>query len=315
MISIKKYTDDQKIVWNKFNKESKNYLFMFDRNYMDYHKDRFKDHSLMFFDDDKLIAILPMSEHDQNLISHGGLTYGGFISSTKMKQHTMNECFDELMDYANKNNFKKICYKCIPHIYHSQSAEEDRFALYANGAKLAIVDVSTYVNLDNPLKMPKGRKAQISRARREGVIVEELMELEDFQKFIALENEVLRERHDTKAVHTGEELKLLYDRFPNNIHLFGAKKDGKLIAGTVVYEYDHVVHTQYMAANDEARTIGALDLAVATVIEKYRDNKKWLDFGISTEHGKIYLNKGLCAQKEGFGGRTGTYEIWELAVS
>ena len=111
MISIKKYTDDQKIVWNKFNKESKNYLFMFDRNYMDYHKDRFKDHSLMFFDDDKLIAILPMSEHDQNLISHGGLTYGGFISSTKMKQHTMNECFDELMDYANKNNFKKICYK------------------------------------------------------------------------------------------------------------------------------------------------------------------------------------------------------------
>ena len=67
-----------------------------------------------------------------------------------------------------------------------------------------------------------------------------------------------------------------------------------------------------MAANDEARLIGALDFAVATVIEKYKASKKWLDFGISTEHGKIYLNEGLCSQKEGFGGRTDVYEIWEL---
>ena len=94
--------------------------------------------------------------------------------------------------------------------------------------------------------------------------------------------------------------------------MFASIKDNKLIAGTVVYEYDHVVHTQYMAANDEARQIGALDLAISTVINKYRETKKWLDFGISTEHGKIYLNEGLCAQKEGFGGRTGVYEIWEL---
>lgn len=75
-------------------------------------------------------------------------------------------------------------------------------------------------------------------------------------------------------------------------------KDDKMIAGTVVYEYDHVIHTQYMAANDEARQIGALDLAVSTVINKYKETKKWLDFGISTEHGRIYLNKGLCAQKK-----------------
>lgn len=162
--------------------------------------------------------------------------------------------------------------------------------------------------------MPKGRKAQISRAKREGVMIEELSELSDFQKFIALENEVLLERHGTCAVHTGAELKLLHDRLPENIHLFAAKKENNMIAGTVVYEYDQVVHTQYMAANDEARTVGALDLTVNTVIEKYKNNKKWLDFGISTEHGKIYLNEGLCSQKEGFGGRTGVYEIWELFV-
>ena len=314
MITIIRYTDEKADLWNQFNRQSKNYLFMFDRNYMDYHRDRFKDHSLLFYDDDKLIAILPLSEHDEMLISHGGLTYGGFITDSKMKQHTMLDCFQELIKYAHENGFKSIRYKCIPHIYHQQPAEEDRFALFANGARLDTVDVSTYVNLANPLKMPKGRKAQISRARREGVVIEELTSLDDFESFIALENEVLTERHDVHAVHTGEELKLLHDRLPDNIHLFAALKDDNIIAGTVVYEYDQVVHTQYMAANDEARVIGALDLAVATVIEKYKDSKKWLDFGISTEHGKIYLNEGLCSQKEGFGGRTGVYEIWELNV-
>lgn len=314
MIEIQRYSDNKKDIWNQFNKQSKNYLFMFDRNYMDYHQDRFLDHSLLFYDDEKLIALLPMSEHGDVLISHGGLTYGGFITNEKMKQHTMNDCFHELIEYCKRLGLKSIRYKCIPHIYHNQPAEEDKFALFANSAKLETVDVSTYVNLSNPLKMPKGRKAQISRAKRENVIIEELTCLEDFNNFIDLENEVLSERHDTHAAHTGSELKMLYDRFPENIHLFGAKKDGELIAGTVIYEYDSVIHTQYMAANDEARAIGALDLAVATVIEKYKENKKWLDFGISTEHGKIYLNEGLCSQKEGFGGRTGIYEIWELNV-
>ncbi len=314
MITVVRYTDDMVDIWNQFNKQSKNYLFMFDRKYMDYHRDRFKDHSLLFYDEDKLIAILPLSEHGNLLISHGGLTYGGFITDTKMKQHTMMDCFEALIGYAGEHNFTSIRYKCIPHIYHQQPAEEDRFALFANGAKLDTVDVSTYINLASPLKMPKGRKAQISRAKREGVVIEELTSLDDFESFIALENEVLTERHDVHAVHTGEELKLLHDRLPDNIHLFAALKGDNIIAGTVVYEYDQVVHTQYMAANDEARVIGALDLAVATVIDKYKDSKKWLDFGISTEHGKIYLNEGLCSQKEGFGGRTGVYEIWELNI-
>lgn len=314
MIKIQKYNVNNKTVWDEFNHHSKNSLFMFDRDYMDYHKDRFVDHSLMFFEDEQLIALLPMNEKNHTLVSHGGLTYGGFISDSKMKQHIMDDCFTALLEYAQEKGFTKIRYKTIPHIYHEQAAEEDRYALFINGAKLISVDASTYLNLKNPLKMPKGRKAQISRARREDVQIKELETLQEYQDFIELENEVLSTRHHTTAVHTGDELKLLHDNFPDNIHLFGALKDEKLIAGTVIYEYNHVVHTQYMAANDEARRIGALDLAIYSVIEKYRDRKNWLDFGISTEHDRVYLNEGLIAQKEGFGGRTGVYETWEMVL-
>lgn len=314
MITVKRYQEDDMTIWNKFNEVSKIPLFMFDRRYMDYHKDRFIDHSLMFFEENKLVAIFPASENENQLVSHGGLTYGGIISDAKMKQHTMNECFEALINYAKNINFKEIYYKIIPHIYHEQPAEEDRYSLFINQAKLVRVEASTVVNLKEPLKMPKGRKAQISRARREGVVIEELSTLNDFEKFINLENEVLSERHETTAVHTGAELKMLKDRFPNNIHLFAAMYKGNLIAGTVVYEYAKVVHTQYMAANDIARQIGALDLAIDTVKEKYKENKFWLDFGISTENSGKLLNTGLISQKEGFGGRTNIYQMWKLEV-
>lgn len=286
---------------------------MFDRNYMEYHSNRFIDHSLMFYDeDDRLIALLPMNENENKLISHGGLTYGGFITNERMKQHIMNECFDELLKYGKENGYKEIKYKTIPYIFFDQPAEEDRFSLYEHKAKLEIVDASTYVNLKNPLKMPKGRKAQIVRAKREGVKIEICTDMESYINFINLENKVLAERHETKAVHTAEELKMLHDRFPENIGLFVAIKEEKMIAGAVIFEYKNVIHTQYMAANEEARKIGGLDLVIATIIEKYKQEKMWLDFGISTEHGRIYLNEGLISQKEGFGGRTGVYETWKI---
>lgn len=315
MISVKRYSDNDKELWNRFNKSSKMPMFMFDRNYMDYHRDRFKDSSFLIFNDEDIIALFPACEIENVLFSHGGLTFGGLITDTKMKQHTMNDCFDAIISTSKELGYQKLIYKAIPHFYHNQPAEEDRYSLYANGGKLVTIDASTVISLNNPIKMPKGRKAQISRAKREGVAVEVLTELKDYEEFIELENLVLQTRHNTRAVHTARELKMLHDSFPNNIHLFGAKKNGEIIAGTVVYEYDNIIHTQYMAANEEARIIGALDLAVASVIERYSGNKEWIDFGISTEHGRVFLNEGLIAQKEGFGGRTGIYEIWELQFS
>ena len=76
--------------WNSFIKSSKNGTFMLDRNYMDYHSDRFVDNSLMFYDEDgSLTAVMPASLHENELRSHGGLTYGGIISGRKMTVQKM----------------------------------------------------------------------------------------------------------------------------------------------------------------------------------------------------------------------------------
>ena len=306
---IKKYTESDFEIWNTFVSNSKNGIFMFNRNFMEYHKDRFKDNSLLFYDDDKLMAIFPASIKEGILSSHGGLTYGGFITSNNMKQHHMNDCFSALKEYASQNGIKEIIYKHIPHIYHKQPAEEDLYSLFLSNAQVLKVEASTVVDLKMPLKMQEIRKRQIKKAIKSGV---QVIECNDFESFIDLENEVLLERHGTKAVHTAAELRLLKEKFPERIKLYGAYYQNKIIAGTVLFIYDNAIHTQYLAANDIARDIGALDFTISTVIETYKDSKKWLDFGISTEDGGHYLNEGLISQKEGFGGRTNIYQTWKI---
>lgn len=311
MIDIIQYSSDKKEEWNAFIKNSKNGIFMFDRNYMDYHSDRFVDNSLMFFDNDNLIAVLPMNIKDKVLYSHQGLTYGGFITDEKMKQHKMLECFDVLKQYMQINNIEKLIYKIIPHIYHKTSAEEDLYALFKNDAKLLKLEPSTTIYLKNPCKMPKGRKAQISRAKREGVVIQES---KDFKTFIDLENKILAEYHDTKAVHTAEELELLHSKFSEQIRLYTASLNDEMIAGTLIFEYENAVHTQYMASNKISREIGGLDLLIKTLIDKYQNTKMYFDFGISTENNGQILNEGLISQKEGFGGRTVVYQLWEIKI-
>lgn len=311
MITIEPYTDNKIEEWNCFVENSKNGIFMFNRNFMEYHKDRFKDFSMMFYDDEDLVAVMPASIHDNEVRSHGGLTYGGMITNDKMKQHKMNDCFEALIDYLKENNVKGLIYKTMPIFYHNIFAQEDLYPLWRRGAKIVRRGISTTVDLDNQLKMPKGRKAQISRAKREGVVIEES---KDFDKFIELENEVLSKHHGTTAVHTGKELELLNSRFPNGVKLYVAKKDNELIAGTVLFVYKNVVHTQYMASSEVGREIGGLDLLISTLINEYKGSKKYFDFGISTEQNDEVFNQGLCAQKEGFGGRTTAYDIYELEI-
>ncbi len=91
--------------------------------------------------------------------------------------------------------------------------------------------------------------------------------------------------------------------------------EDRFVAGTLVFCYENAIHTQYIASDEVARKIGALDLIINTVIEEYCGKKKWLDFGISTENGGKYLNEGLISQKESFGGRTNIYELWQLNLN
>ena len=311
MLVVKKYNPENKLSWNEFIKNSKNGTFLLDRNFMDYHSDRFIDFSLMFYENEELLAVFPASLHENEIRSHSGLTYGGIITNQNMKQHKMNDCFLLLRDYLKEQNVRKVVYKRIPYIYYTYPADEDLYALFLNDAKLMKRDVATVVNLKRLIKLPKGRKAQIMRSKREGIVVKEAF---DFDGFINLENKTLQ-KYGVKAVHTAEELIFLKLSFNENIRLFVSDVNGDILAAILIFEMDKTVHLQYIASSEEGRKIGALDLLISTLIEKYKETKEYFDFGISTENNGRFLNEGLCAQKEGFGGRSVCYDSYELEVN
>ena len=314
-MQIIKYTSERKQAWNNFISSSKNSHFMFYRDYMEYHSDRFKDCSLMFYDEkDNLLALLPANIDDNILYSHQGLTFGGLIVGRDMKQKKVLDCFESLVSTFAKNNaIIKIIYKSVPTIYHQLPSQEDIYSLFVNNAKTVRVDSSSCLILNEVFKLPKGRKASISKARREGVYIEES---EDFDSFIDLENKVLAVQHNSQAVHTGSELSNLKEKFPNNIKLFVAKtKDSVLVSGALLFIWNDTVHTQYLANDLLGRELGALDLLIKDLIDKYKEYRfKNFNFGISNEDGGRYLNEGLIAQKESFGARTIVFPQYEIKV-
>jgi hypothetical protein len=309
MIEARLYTASDTQAWNDFVATSRNGFFMFDRGYMDYHADRFVDHSLMIFDDGGLIALLPANHKDGVLSSHQGLTFGGFLTDKSMRAETMLQTFDATIALLRSLDFKKIHYKAIPHIYHRYPAEEDLYALFRKDARLSRVDSSTTIPLAAPYTPNKGKKAGIAKAKKNDV---EIRENESLDDYFALLNSRLQERHDTKATHSADEMRLLQSRFPENIRLYSAHLDTKMIAGILVYLSPQVVHTQYIGAREEGLALGANEFLIDHIIKIYTGQKTYFDFGISNERGGTVLNAGLAAQKEHFGGRTIVHQFYEI---
>lgn len=310
-MNIIRYSPDFKNLWNDFINSSKNGTFMLNRNYMDYHSDRFIDHSLMFYNKEKLIALMPSSLKNEVLQSHGGLTYGGIISDQHMTAHTMLEIFSILRDYMQKKAISKLIYKRIPSIYYTYPSDEDLYALFVNGAKLVRRDISTTIDLCNPIQFSEMRRRNIKKAKQSNISIKEFDNFELF--FEHVNNELLR-KYSKLAAHTTTEMLRLSSKFPDDIKMFGGFLDNEFLAGTIIFITKTTVHTQYIVTTEYGRNLMAFDLVIDHIINKYSKNKKYLDFGISTEQEGRYLNAGLIRQKEMFGGRAIVYDFYELGA-
>lgn len=311
-MEIRRYRREDKELWNSFVSKARNATFLFDRNYMDYHADRFDDNSFMFFHKGKLKAVLPANVAGDTLYSHQGLTYGGLLLDKKATVEDVLECFDSLNSWLRENGISKVVYKALPWIYQQYPSQEDLYALtWKCKAQLISRDISSSIVIDNKLKFAESRKSGIRKALSLNIEVGESNDVDGFWHVL---EDNLGNRYNAKPVHTASEMKLLMSRFPNNIRLYVAKMNGEIVGGTLIYVTPQVVHTQYISASVEGKKHGTLDLLFDYIINKVYANCRYFDFGKSTEQGGAYLNEPLIFQKEGFGGRGVCYDWyqWEL---
>lgn len=310
MIEILKYTEVEKKTWNEFVSKSKNGVFLFHRDYLDYHQDRFTDHSLLISKNNKVIALFPANEKDAEIYSHGGLTFGSLVMSLEVKATEVLEIFTTVKDYYKNLGFNKITYKSIPSIYHKYPAEEDLYALFRVDARLVRRDVASVIKINSKIRFSESKRQSVTKCIKNEIVFEKN---DNFEEYWDLLTAVLS-KFSTKPVHTLEEINSLKNAFPNNIKLYEARKNNELLAGIVIYDFDSVVHTQYMANSQEGRKIGALDFLNERLINEVFNQRDYYSFGISTENQGLYLNEGLIQQKEMMGSRGVALDFYEISL-
>lgn len=297
--------------WDAFVGGARNGHFFFRRDYLDYHSDRYQDASLVITANEKIISVLPANASDHVLYSHQGLTYGGFVVDYDMTGSLMMHIFEGLTEYLRGRGLQRLIYKATPYIYHLAPTEEDLYALHRMGARLVRRDLSSVFVLNGAARYTKGKRANLGKARKTGVVCKRS---QDFKGFMALVKQVLHARHGTQPTHSVAEMELLAGRFPENIRLYCAHDAVQLLAGALVFINPTVVHTQYLACSDAGLDVGALDYLIDVMITREFASWRYLSFGVSTEDEGRALNKGLLHSKEAFGARGIVHDTYELSL-
>ena len=275
-MEILQYEPSMKARWDAFVDKSKNGTFLLKRDYMEYHSDRFKDHSFVFVDNDgKFTALLPANIEGDVLYSHKGLTYGGLTMS----------------------------------------------------ATLSVRNLSTAIEMREPMRSSRLGKRALKRQRQNDIVVEEVDSVSSFWDIIVEDRRV---RHNVRPVHTADELNCLKSKFPENIRIYiatvPASQDGsgavdagivsprEIVGGAVIYLDKGVIHLQYAACTPQGKDLYATDVIYHELIFNIFPQSCYFDFGISNEDAGRYLNQGMVAHKEEFGGRSVVYDIYEMDI-
>jgi hypothetical protein len=312
-LRVERFTGAVRGEWDDLVRSSKNGTFLFLRDYMEYHQDRFEDYSLMIRDGrGALTALLPASRRGEVLESHGGLTYGGVISDASMTVPRMLEVFDAILEALRRESFVLLQYRAVPHIYHRVPAEEDLYVLTRNGARVVRRATLSIIDARHPVEAQDRRRRGLRKAQAAGLVCRES---DDLAAYWSLLSTVLRETYGAKPVHSLEEITLLQRRFPRNIRLFGCFQGASLVAGVLIYESPTVARSQYIAASEAGKRLAALDLLFHYLLREVYPDKAYFDFGTSESIDGQDLNRGVIEFKESLGARTVVQDTYELAIA
>lgn len=304
------YSPTQHSEWNHFVYGAKNSTFMHLREYMDYHSQRFSDCSIVAYQDNKIIGVMPANRVGDTLYSHQGLTYAGWLVPTKhFDVVNMLAIWDAMAEFLPTIGIKRLVYKPSPHIYHSYPAEEDLYAIFRHNGVITASNISSAIPVADAIRFNENSRRQVRLAQNEGVTVEETS---DYEAYWNVLTELLDERYGVKPVHTLAEINLLHSLFPINIRLFTACLGGEVLGGVLIYHTGHVAHAQYIAASKRGKKMKVLPMIFDHLINNEFSQTRYFDFGISNEQGGWVLNEGLAMQKSGMGGRGIVYNTYTI---
>ena len=313
MLKIKRYDPTQKLVWDNFLENCKNATFLFKRDFMDYHKSRFDDFSMMIYRGSKLIALVPANIDLNNVYTHQGLTYGGILIHSDSKFVEYLEIFTEVLTFLKKKSINSFFVKQIPTIYNLNFNDELDYLSFITASENYRKDIISVINLQSDFKISRDRINGNKRGEKNLLEVREVHDFDEFWNELLIPN--LSKKYSVTPVHSLDEIGLLKSRFKVNIRQFNVYKENQIVAGTTIFQTKNVVHVQYTAANSKKNILGSLDFLFFKLITEIFPKHKYFDFGTSNERDGKKINQGLLYWKEGFGARSLIQNFYKFDVS
>lgn len=311
--TIKRYQESDYDNWNTFVSQAKNATFLFHRDFMEYHKDRFQDFSLMVFEGKKLVAILPANQVGEKLYSHQGLTYGGLVLLPNSKFYNTIFVFQTVLKYLHDIGISALYLKQIPSIYCDYPSDEINYLMYVCQGKLKMKHNISVVDLNRKSHISKSRKQCVRGGQQLGFTIKEETNLESFWNTLLIPN--LREKYDSKPVHTVVEITQLQKRFPKNIRHFNVYQQEELVCGTTLFVTDNVVKPQYISGSEKDIAGGSIDFLYDYLINEIAKGKPFFDFGPSHEENGLRIVKNVNFWKESFGAHSLVQDFYEVETA
>jgi hypothetical protein len=310
---IKKYETKNHSDWNAFISNAKNATFLFNRDFMEYHNDRFEDFSLMVYEDDKLVSVLPANRVGDTLYSHQGLTYGGLVLLLNSKLYDVVYIFKDILKFLYDNRISKLILKKIPIIYCDTFSDEIDYLIHVCNGRTIMKNNISVIKLDSNFNISKSRRECIKRGKKLNLVIKEEDDLIFFWN--ELLNPIIKEKYNSKPVHSLEEIIYLKTKFPNNIRHFNVYYDNQIVCGTTVFITKHVVKPQYVAGSKSNNSLGSIDYLYDFLINVIAKDKTFFDFGPSHENNGLSIVKNINFWKESFGANSLVQEFYEVETS
>ena len=303
-IKVTKFINENTTLWDNFINCSNNGTLFHYRAFLNYHENVvFNDHSLLFYKNNKLICLLPGTSKENTYQSHPGISFGGFIYNEKMSYANAQNIVKAFIHYIKENNYNNIQLTIPPICYSRVPSDYIEFCLNQYGFKNQRLELSNVLSLsstfEDTYKAYKPAARQANRKAEKSNIT--IVESGNFEQFYSILSKNLSLRHNTTPTHTLSELKKLKNLFPNQINLFTAELNNKIIAGVINFICnDNTVLAFYISHDMQYQNMRPLNILFTHIFKwAITNNYQYYDFGLCSDNGDPNLN--LARFKESFG--------------
>jgi hypothetical protein len=313
--------------WTAFLAESANATLFHDLRFLAYHPPgRFAFAPLCARRRGRLTAVIPggVVAHAEGMrfVSPLGASVGGPATGAKLPLQEALALVEALQRFARAQGWAAIQLTLGPAIYHTRPSDTLSFALLRGGFQIAEQHLTFAIPLDARAAHDRFEGLfrataanEVRAARRKGAAVTEggAELLADFEQPF----------HETYArlgvapTHTMDELRDLATRLPDRVRIFVARRDGEVLAATLVFLLNRrVAYSFYPAMSAAHANANGNKLIFAHLIDRLADDGfAWLDLGPSAS--LHHVNESVAFFKEGLGalGHARTAWLWRADVS